>query len=308
MSSTIPVTVEDLGVADAVDAHHHLWRQADLPWLSGPMRPRIFGPYEPIRRNYLGTEYGSDVAPAGFTSSVYVQANWPLDRSVAEVRWVHQQHEETGWPTAIVGSADLFTENAREVFTAQRKATPLMRGTRLQLHWHKNEQYRFASAPDRMHDPTLRRNVGLLSELGWVFELQVFPPQMADAARFVADFPDTTFVLVHAGMPEGRDAPQLTAWRQGLELLAAQPNVFCKLSGQGTFVHKVDTKLIAAVTETCLELFGSRRCLFGTNLPIERIWTDAGGLLRSWFTVLAQQPPQIRQDVLSSTARRVYQL
>jgi len=20
-----------------VDAHHHIWRQADLPWLSGPM-------------------------------------------------------------------------------------------------------------------------------------------------------------------------------------------------------------------------------------------------------------------------------
>ena len=35
-----------------VDAHHHIWRQADLPWLVGPMQPRIFGPYEPIRRDY----------------------------------------------------------------------------------------------------------------------------------------------------------------------------------------------------------------------------------------------------------------
>ena len=33
-----------------VDAHHHIWRQADLPWLQGPMVPRIFGPYEAIRR------------------------------------------------------------------------------------------------------------------------------------------------------------------------------------------------------------------------------------------------------------------
>ena len=40
------------GVTGIVDAHHHIWRQADLPWLVGPMQPRIFGPYEPIRRDY----------------------------------------------------------------------------------------------------------------------------------------------------------------------------------------------------------------------------------------------------------------
>ena len=40
-----------------VDAHHHIWRQADMPWLSGPMQPRIFGPYEPIRRDYLIDEF-----------------------------------------------------------------------------------------------------------------------------------------------------------------------------------------------------------------------------------------------------------
>ena len=44
-----------------VDAHHHIWRQADLPWLSGPMQPRIFGPYEPIRRDYPIAEYLDDI-------------------------------------------------------------------------------------------------------------------------------------------------------------------------------------------------------------------------------------------------------
>ena len=29
-----------------IDAHFHIWRQADLPWLVGLMQPRIFGPYE----------------------------------------------------------------------------------------------------------------------------------------------------------------------------------------------------------------------------------------------------------------------
>ena len=44
-----------------VDAHHHLWRKADLPWLSGPMLPRIFGEYEAILRDYLIDEFRQDM-------------------------------------------------------------------------------------------------------------------------------------------------------------------------------------------------------------------------------------------------------
>lgn len=301
-------TTTEIGVPDAVDAHHHIWRQADLAWLNGRMQPRIFGPYEPIRRDYLARDYVADVAPLGFSRSVYVQANWPLERSLDEVRWVHEQHEETGWPSAIVGSGDLFDNEAGELFAAQQKASPLMRGARLQLHWHENPTYRFASAPDRMHDPVLHRNLQLLADLGWVFELQVFAGQMPDAARMVAELPDVTFVLAHAGMPQSLEPDHLAAWRTALAELAVLPNVVVKLSAQGTFVHRVDPELIGVVTMTCLDLFGSRRCLFGTNLPIERIWTDAGTLVGAWLGVLGEQPLEVRRDVLSDTARRVYRL
>ena len=64
-----------------------------------------------------------------------------------------------------------------------------------------------------MHDKVFRSNIALLANLGWLFELQVFPPQMADAARFVADFPLTTFVLVHAGMLESAEERHVRPWR-----------------------------------------------------------------------------------------------
>ena len=53
-----------------VDAPHHIWRQAALPWLLGPERPRIFGPYAAIKRDYLIEEYLSDVADLGVDKSV----------------------------------------------------------------------------------------------------------------------------------------------------------------------------------------------------------------------------------------------
>jgi len=280
-----------------VDAHHHIWRQADLAWLNGPMLPRIFGPYEPLRRDYGAPEYIAQATAAGIGQSVYVQANWPLERSLDEVRWVQSVHEETGWPHAIVGSADLFAANAIETLQAQREASPLLRGTRLQLHWHENEQYRYASAPDRMHDPVFRENIARLADLGLLFELQVFAPQMHDASRLVRDHPDVQFVLIHAGMPEG----DLAAWSTALEPLAPLENLAVKLSGQGTFVHRVDPALIGRVARTTLELFGAERCMFGSNFPIESLWTDLPTLVEAWREVLPQ-------EALEHTARRIYRL
>jgi predicted TIM-barrel fold metal-dependent hydrolase len=49
-------------VIPTIDAHHHIWRLNDLAWLSGPQVPRIFGPYQPICRDYTIDEYCQDIA------------------------------------------------------------------------------------------------------------------------------------------------------------------------------------------------------------------------------------------------------
>ncbi|WP_327105950.1 amidohydrolase family protein [Nonomuraea glycinis] len=291
-----------------VDSHHHIWRAADLPWLQGEMVPRIFGPYEPIRRDYLAPEYAAEATACGITSAVYVQANWPLDRCVDEVRWLRDVHAETGWPSAVVGSADLFDEGAVEVMRRQAAITPLVRGTRLQLHWHERPEFRFAAAPDRMRDPVFRRNIAALADLGWLFELQVFPAQLADAAALAEEFPGVTFVLVHAGMPVGPEPAAIGEWTRGMRLLAERPNVVVKLTGQGTFVHRVDRPLIEKVTATCLNLFGSRRCMWGSNFPIEKLWTDLATLVSTWQSVLSGRSEEEIRDVFTATATRVYRL
>jgi predicted TIM-barrel fold metal-dependent hydrolase len=115
----------------------------------------------------------------------------------------------------VVGSADLFSPDAMSVLRAQAAVSPLVRGTRLQLHWHPREEFRFAASPDALLDPVLVRNVGRLSELGWLFELQVFADQMPAAAELVAACPDTTFVLVHVPM-------LVDAWRDALSSRSAE--------------------------------------------------------------------------------------
>lgn len=298
-----------LYTGDIVDAHHHVWRKDDMPWLSGPMVPRIFGPYEPIRRDYLVDEYAEDARSAGIETSVYVQPNWPMDKVVDEVRWVAELHAKTGLPMAMVGCADLFAADAVEVMRAQKALSPLVVGTRLQLHWHERPEFRFASAPDRMKDPVFRRNIAALPELGWLFELQVFAPQMPDAADLVAEHPDVTFVLVHAGMLIDRDdAAELAQWRAGMARLASLPNVVVKLTGQGTFVHRVDPDLLRFVADEVIDRFGSGRAMFGTNFPVEKLWTSMPELTDAWKRAVSHRAPEEQADVFSRTARRVYGL
>ena len=182
-----------------IDAHHHIWRRADLPWLSGPMRPRIFGPYDAIRRDYVIGEYRDDIAGTEVTRSVYVQANWAPERFEDEVAWVEQVADESGWPHAIVGYADLLAEDVRPQLDRLVRY-PRLRGLRMQLHWHENEMYRFAPRPNLALDPLLQRNVGQLADYGLVFDLQVFAGQMAGAAVLAAACPRVTFVLQHAGI------------------------------------------------------------------------------------------------------------
>ena len=290
-----------------VDAHHHIWRQRDLPWLMGPMQPRIFGPYEPIRRDYTIEEYLGDIEGSGVGQSIYVQANWAPAQAVDEVAWVQAEADRIGYPHAIVGYADLRDPDVGDVLKAQRQY-PLLRGIRMQLHWHENEQYRFADGPAAMNDATLRRNVGLLAKYGLVFELQIFSAQMADGAAFAKAFPDVPMVLAHCGMPEDLTPEGWQAWREGMEMLAAVPSVSVKLSGLGTFIHRVDQPHIERTVRETVGLFGPERCLYGSNFPIEKLWTDYASLIGAYRPALAHLSEADQAQIFAGTARRLYRL
>ena len=294
-------------MTEIVDGHHHIWRQADLPWLCGPMQPRIFGPYEPIRRDYSISEYLDDLAGTGVTHSVYVQTNWAKQDFEAEAAWVQRTADQHGWPHAIVAYADFTVEDVRPQLDRLTRY-PLVRGVRMQLHWHDNPLYRFAARPDLCDDPIIQRNIACLADYGWSFDLQVFAPQMADAAALARACPRVTFVLQHAGMLEDLSPEGRAAWRAGLELLGACPNVVTKLSGLGTFIHRNDPAHVADVTKQAVAVFGAERCLFGSNFPIEKLWTSYRSLVEAYLAAAAELGADQRDAIFRTTAMRIYRL
>jgi len=292
-----------------VDAHHHIWRQNDLAWLKGPMQPRIFGAYEPIRRDYPIAEYLADSTGTGVAASVYCQTNWPPKGELTEVEWVDQEAKRSnGVLQGMTAYCNLLAEDAPEMLAAEAKASKLVRGIRMQLHWHENPLYRFAPRPDLMHEPLFRKNLARLQDYNWLFELQVFTSQMKDAAQLIRDFPGINFVLLHAGMLEDLSADGRAAWQEGMQRLAALPNLYVKLSGLGTFIHRVDQAHIADIALPTIAMFGAERCVFGSNFPIEKLWSSYAELVKAYRGALATLPEADQARVFSGTARQLYRL
>jgi predicted TIM-barrel fold metal-dependent hydrolase len=294
-------------VTGIIDAHHHIWRQADQAWLSGPMVPRIFGPYEAIRRDYPIAEYLADATPAGVVQSVYVQTNWPPGQEAVEVDWVDSVAEQHGFPHAIVAFADLAAPDLGRLLDRYARCGRV-RGIRQQLHWHRNEQYRFQSRPDLMNDPAWRHGMAELAGRGLSFDLQVFAGQMADAAQLARDFPGVTFILQHAGMLEDLSEAGWAAWRTGMDGLAGCPNVVAKLSGLGTFLHRCDAVAWKPVIQETVRRFGAGRCMFGSNFPIEKLWTRYADIVAAVDAALRELDAAGRRAIFHDTAARVYRL
>lgn len=290
-----------------VDAHHHIWRQTDLPWLLGPTQPRIFGPYDAIKRDYPIEEYLADIAGSGVVKSVYVQANWAPNWFADEAAWVQETADRTGWPHAIVGYCDMTQKDARRDLDRLAKY-PLVRGVRQQLHWHDNPLYRFARRPDLAADPLVRKNVAHLAQYGWSFDLQVFAHQAGSACALAEACPGVTFVLQHAGMLEDLSDEGRDFWRRSMKTLARQKNVVSKLSAFGTFIHRNDPAHIAWMVAETVAIFGPKRCLYGSNFPIEKLWTDYPSLIAAFRDAAAPLSAAAQKAIFHDTARRVYRL
>ncbi|APH71921.1 amidohydrolase family protein [Aquibium oceanicum] len=292
---------------NVIDSHFHIWRQADQPWLVGAMVPRIFGPYEPIRRDYPMEEFLADREGLGVTRAVYVQTNWAKEDFEKEVAFVSETADRTGWPHAIVGYADMTVDDVRPQLERLRKY-PLLRGIRMQLHWHENSAFRFAADARQVIDPKVRANVGRLKDYGLSFDLQLFPGQMRHGLDLVGEHPETDFILTHVGMLTASDDRTVEEWKEGLRTLAQAPNLSAKLSGLGTFVHGNDAALISTIYDASMEIFGSERLMFGSNFPIEKLWTSYADLMQAHRAAAEKFSEADQANLFHDTAARVYRL
>lgn len=291
------------------DAHHHLWdlrRGHNYPWLQDrPLATGVCGDVEPIAMNYLLDDLVRDSAGYDLVKSVHIEA--VAADPVGETRWLQGLADRTGFPHAIVARAELQAPDVEATLAAHAQFANL-RGIRHIVNWHRDPRLAFTGRSDLLRDPAWLAGFGLLGKYGLSFDLQLYPSQMKDARDLARRNPDTLIVLNHAGMPVDPDPDGIAAWRSGMKRLAAADNVVAKISGLGMVDHRWTVDSIRPFVRHTIDCFGTERTMFGSNFPVDGLYSSFATLYRAFEAVIADLSEAEQDRLFHANAVRHYRL
>ena len=290
-----------------IDTHHHIWLRKDVAWLRDPPIRRAIGDFFGLRRDIPIEEWMHDVVPHGVVKSVHVTANWGPSRALDETRWLQGIADEHGFPHGIVCQADLTDPDIEGMLKAQ-KEFPNLRGVRHQLHWDSAPLRQNVSRPDLCNSAEFRHGFALLSKYDLHFELQIFAAQAVYACELIKAFPDTRFILLHAGMLTDRTPATIEQWRGALSMVAEFPNVEVKISGLNMFNPDWTLKHMRQSIRDTIQVFGIERTIFGSNFPLEKLHSSYKNLMAAYRMVLSEYSEADQRRVLHDNAVKFYRL
>lgn len=314
---------------EIVDAHHHLWDRQGHRYLLEEFAEDI-------------GESGHHVV-----SSVFVQcrtmyrADGPLRyRPLGEVEFIRGVaaqarsgfYGKTRVAQAIVGCADLLEGAAvAPVLEAMVAAGGgAFKGVRLPVASHPDPTVRSNPVPAPAGLLTDTRFVAGARELarrGLSLDLWVYQTQLDEVAALARQLPDLQIVLNHAGGPlgvgpfEGRPVQGRNAWADAMQRLAERPNVAVKLGGFGMPIMGFGfeqgecapsaahiAEVISPYVQQCVALFGTTRCMFESNFPVDKGGVGYDTLWNAYKRIAWSLREAQRADLFSGTARRIYRI
>ncbi len=307
------------------DAHHHLWERAPRVYLLKDLCADLAAGHNIVSTVAVECGYGyrqdgpEELKPVGeteFLESVGAQA--ARDPAI-----------RPRIAAAIVGCADLaLGDRIAPVLEAHLAASPgRFRGIRRSTTWDASDALRCEAPRGLLAAREFRAGFAWLRKFNLSFDAWLYHPQLPELADLARAFPDVTIVLNHIGAPlgvgpyAGKREEVFPIWRNGIALVAQCPNVCVKLGGLGSLRSGYDwheravpigsAELAAAwkpYFECCIEKFGSSRCLFESNFPVER---QSNGYVTLWnaFKRLTRGYSAAERGALfHDTAARVYRI
>ncbi len=287
-----------------IDAHHHLWDLSAVhyPWLMAKGVTRFFGDPSPIQRTYNVEEFRKEANAQGVRASVHIQVG--AESAMAEARWIQSVADANpDWPIAQVVFCDLTAPDLTTRLSAL-SALPSVRGVRQIVGRAPGEDAQ-TGTNTLLDEPHFLAGLKEVQRQGLSFDLQLIPELMKKTANVLKQVPDLQVALCHAGSPHDRSASGVSEWANSLRDLSALQNVTCKLPGLGMFDHSWTTERFAPIVETVLSQFGPHRVMFGSNFPVDKLYSSYATLFTAFQDLV---PNGAKQAVFHDTAARFYRL
>jgi predicted TIM-barrel fold metal-dependent hydrolase len=162
--------------------------------------------------------------------------------------------------------------------------------------------------PGSFADPKWRSGYRLLGEHELVFCHEVGLSRVAEAVDLIRAFPDIQFCVDHCGMPSALDEDGFRAWRSGIASLAGFPNVTMKVSALGQWGRLWTLDSARPWVAACIDAFGPRRVIFGSNFPVDGLFSSYGDLVGAFRSLIAEYSDSEQRDLLAGNAERLFRI
>jgi predicted TIM-barrel fold metal-dependent hydrolase len=269
---------------------HYSWLQPDVQELDP------IGPVGALQaQRYWVDDFLAESRFNGVQAVIHVDAGSDQADPVAETRWIQEFNDRLGVPHAHIARCDLARPDAGDVIDRHREY-PVVRGVR---------DLRYDGY---LTDPAWEHGFSLLADTGLVCCMDPFVEQMGHAAALIEAHPAVAVCIDHASYPRRRDDEYFRAWRDGLRAIARNPNAVVKISGLGMVDHEWSLESIRPWVSTCIEEFGVDRSLFGSNWPVDRLYSSYTDVVAAYREIVSEFTAAEQHALLAGNASRMFHL
>jgi predicted TIM-barrel fold metal-dependent hydrolase len=283
-----------------VDTHFHLhdMKRPELrySWLEPNAVHGFLGNIDALKaQHYWIEDYIAEIRFANVPKAVHVQAALGVPDPVNETKWLQAFADKTGYPHGIVAECHLADPDAAEVLDRHMQYSNV-RGIRD----FGNGRY--------LVDASWRAGFKHLSRHNLVSCIDTRIQHFDDLIDLAAVFPDTMICVDHCAIPEARDDDYFERWSAAMRALARSDNVVMKISGLGMMDRRWTIESLRPWVLGSIEAFGVDRVVFGTNWPVDRMFSSYPDLINAYANIISVFTRDEQLAMFSRNAEKLFRI
>ena len=309
-----------------IDPHHHLWDMKGNRYLLDELLEDLASGHNIVATVFL-------------ECAAMYRSGGPIHmRSIGETEFVNGiaamsasgKYGKSKICAGIVGFADLtLGASVSEVLEAQVNAGGgRFKGIRYGAGFNESEVINNSHTnppPELYSNEKFREGFAKLADYNLSFDAWLYHTQINDVSMLADAFPNQNIVLNHFGGPigigpyEDKRAEVFASWKQSILNLSKRSNVYVKLGGLGMVLngYQFENQQLPPSSnelankwkpffETTIDAFGSERCMFESNFPVDRRSVSYHVLWNAFKKMILDYPDEDKNKLFFKNAKDVY--
>ncbi|HLW91037.1 MAG TPA: amidohydrolase family protein [Roseiarcus sp.] len=283
-----------------IDTHFHLHdlKRPELrySWLEPDAMHGFLGNIDALKaQHYWIEDYIAETRFANVPKAIHVQAALDTPDPVNETKWLQAFADKTGYPQGIVAECHLADEDAEAVLDRHMRY-PNVRGIR---DFGKGRY---------LVDSTWRAGFKFLERHNLVSCIDTRIQYFDDLLDLAAAFPNILICIDHCAIPEARGDAYFKQWSAAMRRLARADNVVMKISGLGMMDRLWTIESLRPWVLGSIEAFGVDRVVFGTNWPVDRMFSSYPDLIDAYAAIISGFTRDEQTAMFSRNAERLFRI